>query len=401
MLIINSGMGQQKLKVLFISSWFPNKVNPTLGNFVEKHAEAVSLYADVNVLYVCFDALLASKQSYVFEKHHNLNVHIIYLRKFKINLPLIASFVKLCTIIKAYHFGFNQIYKNDKPDIVHANILIPIGIIAYYLKLIYKIPYIITEHWTGYLPQDANKPTWTLFFYRYFAKKAGALTPVTRSLAKAMQDFNITGDYKVIPNVVETNLFKKKELTSDTIKHIIHISSLDDEQKNFSGILLAIQKIAKQRSDFILEIISDGDFQQYQSKIERLGIADKIIYHGKKNTAEVAAILAQCDFLLLFSNYENLPCVIAEAMSCGLAVLTTDVGGIAEHINENNGILIEAKNSVMLISAILLMLSNCRNYDATKIRAYAENHFSYNVIGKEYINVYQSVLNKKNNYGDR
>ena len=401
MLIINSGMEQEKLKVLFISSWFPNKVNPTLGNFVEKHAEAVSLYADVAVLYVCFDDLLTSKQSYVYEKHHKLDVHIVYLRKIKTNLPFIASLVKLFRIIKAYYYGFHQIYKKEKPDIVHANVLIPIGLIAYCLKLIYHIPYIITEHWTGYLPQDANKPTWTLFFYRYFAKNAGALTPVTLSLAKAMQDFNIIGNYKVIPNVVETNLFKKKELTSDTIKHIIHISSLVDEQKNISGILLAIHELAKHRDDFVLEIISDGDFKQYQAIIERLGIADKIIYHGKKNTDEVAVILAHCDFLLLYSNYENFPCVIAEAMSCGLAVLSTDVGGIAEHINENNGILIEAHNSEMLISALMLMLSNCSNYNATKIRAYAENYFSYPIIGKQYIEVYQTVLNKTNNQGAR
>ncbi len=389
-------MNQPKIKVLFISSWFPNKENPTVGNFVEKHAEAVSLYADVTVLYVCFSALITAKQEYVYEKHNRLDVHIIYLKKYKTFIPFITSVLKFFRVLKAYHIGFQKIYKNSKPDIIHANVLIPIGLIACYFKLIKKIPYIITEHWTGYLPQDENKPGSSILFYRYFAKKAAFLAPVTQNLAAAMQDFNISGNFKVIPNVVEVKLFEKKKVSTANIKRIIHISSLDDKQKNISGILIAIHEMAKHRNDFVLEIISDGDFEQYHEKIERLGIVDKIIFHGKKNTAEVAAILCQCDFLLLFSNYENFPCVIAEAMSCGLAVLSTDVGGIAEHVNENNGILIESHNMEMFMDALQNMLNNCRNYDADKIRAYAENHFSYEIIGKQYFEVYHSVLNKNN-----
>ncbi len=289
-------MNQQKLKVLFISSWFPNKENPTLGNFVEKHAEAVSLYADVSVLHVCFHSASDVKREYVVERHNNLDIHIVYLKKIKTNLPFIASFFKFCKILTAYHFGFKQIYKNTKPAIIHANVLIPIGLIAYYFKLTKKIPYIITEHWTGYLPQDANKPNSSMFFYRYFAKKTAALTPVTQNLALAMQNFKITGNYNIIPNVVEINLFKQKQASNTEVKRIVHVSSLVEEQKNFNGILTAISELKKHRNDFVLEIISDGNFEQYQNKINTLGIADKIIFHGKKNTAEVAEIMQQFAF---------------------------------------------------------------------------------------------------------
>ena len=226
-------MNQQKLKVLFISSWFPNKENPTLGNFVEKHAEAVSLYADVSVLHVCFHSASDAKKEYVVERHNNLDIHIIYLKKIRTNLSFIASILRFCKILTAYHFGFKQIYKNTKPLIIHANILIPIGLIAYYLKLTKQIPYIITEHWTGYLSQNANKPNSFVIFYRHFAKKAAALTPVTQNLALAMQDFKITGNYNVIPNVVEINLFKQKQVFNAEVKRIVHVSSLVEEQKEF------------------------------------------------------------------------------------------------------------------------------------------------------------------------
>lgn len=40
-------MAIQRLKILALCSWYPNDFNPTLGNFVKKHAEAASLYNDV------------------------------------------------------------------------------------------------------------------------------------------------------------------------------------------------------------------------------------------------------------------------------------------------------------------------------------------------------------------
>jgi len=48
-------MEAAKINVLFVSSWYPTRDKPTAGNFVQKHAEAVALYASVDVLHVAFD----------------------------------------------------------------------------------------------------------------------------------------------------------------------------------------------------------------------------------------------------------------------------------------------------------------------------------------------------------
>lgn len=49
-------MAIQRLKILALCSWYPNDFNPTLGNFVKKHAEAASLYNDVVSLSVFHQA---------------------------------------------------------------------------------------------------------------------------------------------------------------------------------------------------------------------------------------------------------------------------------------------------------------------------------------------------------
>jgi len=382
-------MSAHNINVLFISSWYPTRLRPTDGNFVQKHAEAAALYANVDFLHVAFDPSLKKKYDYQKEVKNNVRTHIIYLAYPKINCPLF----KFIRYIKAYYYGFMQIYgATAKPDIVHANVLIPVGLIAYLFHLTKKIPYVISEHWTAYLPQDPVKPGRKLFFYRYFAKKSARLMPVTDHLAKAMAKMSVRGKYSVVPNVVDTSLFVPGPERNEPLKRIIHVSSLLDVQKNFSGMLVALFHLIDKRNDFIFEIISDGDFDQYKRKFEKLGISEKIIFHGRKTTEEVAAIMQHGDFLLLFSNYENFPCVIPEAMACGLPVLSSDVGGIAEHVSKSNGILVEAQSIDELIVQLESMLDQCRNYDKEQIRKYAEEHFSYDVIGKQFFEIYKQVL---------
>lgn len=378
--------------VLFLSSWYPTRDNPTMGNFVQKHAEAVALYAKVTVLHVCFSKDITEDKEIVTEEKNNLTTHIVYIKKTRVQIPFFREVSKLWKIIRAYQYAYKQIYNHDKPDMVHANILIPVGLIAYLFYKTKNIPYIVTEHWTGYLPGDPNKPGHSMFFFRHFANEAACIAPVTDNLTNALKSFSIRNNFRVVPNVVDTDLFLGKEKNVDGRKHILHISSLLDVQKNFSGILVALGKLKVRYSDFLLEVISDGDFEQYRKKIESLGIGSDIIFHGKKNTEEVAAIMQHCDMLLLFSNYENFPCVIPEAWSCGLPVLSTNVGGIAEYMNAENGILVEPHDIDFLAEKLEFMLASLETFDKQKIRDYAVNHFNYTVIGSQFIDIYNKVL---------
>ncbi len=389
-------MDKNNIRVLFISKWYPTYIDPMYGTFVERHAESVALFTNVDVLHVCFDPSLKKCKEYTVEKKNNLTVHRIYLKRKKNHIPLLSNIFKLLKIIHYYYYGFRLIYKGKtKPDIVHANILIPMGLIAYLFRITKKIPYIITEHWTGYSQKDPKPKMKFIFPYRIFAGKASALTPVTNNLADAMKAFSINGNFITVPNVVDTTVFRQKCESKELVKHILHVSSLDDKQKNFSGILTALFELSKKRNDFILDLVSEGNFDQFLHQVKTAGLENKIIFHGLKQMNEVADIMQRCDFLLLFSNYENFPCVIAEAMACGLPVLSTNVGGIAEYVNKNTGVLIKKGDIVEFVHQLDKMLDNCRNYNADAIRKFAENVFSYEVVGKQYINIYNKILNIK------
>jgi len=102
--------------------------------------------------------------------------------------------------------------------------------------------------------------------------------------------------------------------------------------------------------------------------------------------------MEESDFLVLFSNYENLPCVIVEAFACGLPVISTDVGGIKEHLDNKKGLLIRKGNEDELYNALNKMLDNQNNYDKSTIRKYAVDNFSYEVVCKSFVELYKTAL---------
>jgi glycosyltransferase involved in cell wall biosynthesis len=103
-------------------------------------------------------------------------------------------------------------------------------------------------------------------------------------------------------------------------------------------------------------------------------------------------MIQESDALLMFSNYENFPCVIAESMMCGKPVITSDVNGIPEHVNSLNGILVKPKDEIALFEAIKRFIIVKNDFDSTEIRRYALEHFSYNEVGKKFSQIYDKVL---------
>lgn len=377
------------LHILFLPSWYPNRQYLQNGDFVQRHAEAVSGHCRVGVLYV-----LAEEGTKEFEVESSEHKNLFEVRVYFPKSSRFSVFSKYQNYLKAHRLGYEAILKEmGHIDLVHLNVIYKAGVFALELKKKYNIPYILTEHWTAFLPIN---PVWFTPFQKYMIKKIGKsaslLCPVSHDLKKAMQDFGLPGPYEVVPNVVDTKLFGVQENPDYSLKRILHISTLYDVHKNVSGLLRVIKELSTLRSDFTLTIVGNGYIAEHQQTVQQLGLEKVVNLKGEIPHTEVAKEMQAHDLFVLFSNFENLPCVIIEAQASGLPVLATDVGGISEMIDESSGRLVQAKDEKVLLEKLNEMLEDMNNYERLKIREAAVARYSYEEVGERFKNIYQRIL---------
>lgn len=379
------------MKVLFLSSWFPNRTAPYNGDFVERHAIAISKICTTSVLHVIPDDNPACPWLEITEaKKDRLYEVIIYFRRFTRWPQAVNRLLNYILYTIGYYKGYLKIKKVlGKPDIIHANVVFNISVIAWVFKFLFGIPFIISEHWTLFHTKKPSEIKGS--FGRFAAKRAFALIPVSISLRDAMIKHGFDNDYRVVPNVVDTNLFKLKK-ANNQIRRFLHVSSMKEEQKNISGILCTLQRLYLTRTDFTFTFA--GEVQPGQiSLAESFGLLNHpVVFRGMLNHHQVAELMQESDVLVMFSRFENLPCVILEALSCGIPIISTDVGGIREWINEHNGILINEGDEDALYEAFITMMEQHDKFDPENLRNYAIEHFGEDVIAREFIEIYKQAL---------
>lgn len=159
------------------------------------------------------------------------------------------------------------------------------------------------------------------------------------------------------------------------------------------GILRGAKLLAEKGEEF--ELILAGNRDATMSKYAKdLGLLNKtVFFRGEISYEAVANEMQHANALILFSNIENSPCVIGEALCCGLPVIATSVGGIPELVSQKNSALLKPGNVQALADAMQQIINNYTEFDRRKIAEDAQQKFSYAVIGKKLDEVYKSVLN--------
>lgn len=371
-------------KILFISSWYPSKVEPTNGNFVQRHAEVVALKNDVEVLHAV--GCTTQKEPYIMEKTevNGITTTIVYYKATA--LPAL-NFIRRW---RAYQKGWRGI---NHPDLVHANILKNSMLFAVWLKWRYRIPFVISEHWSIYLKENRSKLSkGKLYIAKVIARYASCILPVSHAMKNHLTELGFRNRFKVVGNVVDTQLFSVKNDKSEPFT-FLHISNLVP-LKNTDKIIKVATQLRATHQNFRLCIGGDGEVKPLKALIARLDATAYIEVFETLTLAEVADKMKHSHCFVLFSDYENFPCVLLESIATGTPVIATDVGGVSEIVNENNGVLI-SNSEEELLAVMKKMLEKEYAFSSPEVlHREIEEKYSQRIISEMLDEVYQKVLNK-------
>jgi glycosyltransferase involved in cell wall biosynthesis len=382
------------MKVLWLASWYPGKTHATNGDFTERQARAVSMLLPVTVLFITKDEQLSPGKTVVDKTvEGNMVVYRVYYGKSRWGgwLEKILSLRQYRRLQKKYLELIMA--EEEKPAAVHVQVAMKAGIGALYLKKKYGIPYAVTEHWTGYYPQSSQSLYMQPFLYRLLNKSilkhASAFLPVSAHLGQTVNEHFVKKSFTVIPNVVDTSLFFYKGEAPAAFR-FIHPSYLN-YQKNPEGILQACKLAADAGAVFELLFVGRQDEGLMAMALELGLAAGTVSFIPEVSYAEVAKLVQASSALLLFSRFENLPCVVLEALCCGLPVISTNVGGLPEVIDNHNGILVQSEDVKELAVAMQQLIQQYAAYNRAAIAQKAAEQFGYEVVANQFLKVYKNM----------
>jgi glycosyltransferase involved in cell wall biosynthesis len=369
-------------RVLFLTTSFPSAEAPATGAFVLEHARAVAPHAEVVVLHLD-------------RRHGARGISVRHdddgeFPTWRVRYPYRPTPLSVAAHVVAGIAGYRAVRRSGfAPDLLHAHFFLS-ALPGALLAVALRKPLVETEQWTIFLPEDPGVLSASLrFAARISLRAARVVMPVSQSLAGAMRDAGVRGPFRVIPNAVDTSLFRPGD--GGGASRLVTVGLLQ-YQKGIDVLLQALVRVREQRQGTVLDVVGDGpERASYERLAAELGLADAVVFHGLLPKKRIAEILAVSDLFVLASRFDNNPCVLVEAQAAGLPIVATRVGGIPE-IVEDNGVLADRDDVDGIAAGILAVLHRLGDYDRPAIAARAQERFSMDRVGREIAEVYERVL---------
>ena len=291
---------------------------------------------------------------------------------------------------------------NQKLDILHVHYAIPHASAAFYAQQILKtrnidLPFITTLHGTDITLLGKDKSFQPVI--EFAINQSDAVTAVSESLKEdTYQFFDIKKNIEVIPNFIDPSLYlfaedielraqfaEKDEVIITHISNFRKVKRVDDVIRIFEGI--------QQQLSAKLLMVGDGpELHQVKNFAKELGIFDKVFFLGKSKRIE--QITSISDVFLLPSETESFGLVALEAMASGVAVVSSNVGGLPE-VNKDGvtGFLNEVGDIEGMIASVLTILKDKDTLARFKTNAIEHSqNFELNKIVPIYENLYLSLV---------
>jgi len=276
----------------------------------------------------------------------------------------------------------------DQPHLIHAHTYLG-GAVALSLHKKLRIPYLITEHYTGWLDgsiKGFHKNVGTQAF-----DHAASILAVSPSLNDGLQKVT-SSQVHTFPNFIDTSFFRPSSSSKSKEFHYVGIGDLIS-RKNWKELILAFTEVTKSHPSSKLTIAGDGDLKNSLTQlIESLQLASKISLVGHLGKKELLQLNQSAHVLVHTSKTETFGLSMIEAMSCGIPVISYPHQTSSFIINQKYlGIVTSEYNTSALSNTMRVAQDNYSNYNFNVIRNSIEKRFGPKKAAKELRAIYSRV----------
>jgi N-acetyl-alpha-D-glucosaminyl L-malate synthase BshA len=295
-----------------------------------------------------------------------------------------------------------EVAEFEKLDLLHVHYAVPHAASAYLAKQMLKdkknLKIITTLHGTD-ITLVGLEPSF-LPLVKFSIDQSDGVTAVSRFLKeKTITNYVCEKPIEVIPNFIDTNIYKpngvpdfRKHIAPDGEKVLVHTSNFR-VVKRVTDAIRIFEKV-QQEVPTRLVLVGDGpDRSECERLCRQLHLCDKVKFLGKQEG--LVEILNSSDIFLIPSQSESFGLAALEAMSCGLPVVSSSVGGLPELVRHNGtGYIAEIGDIDRMAKYTIELLTNQKKYNlfSKNSRDRAVNEFDKSKIIPLYENYYKEVL---------
>ncbi len=345
--------------------------------------------------------------SYAMPTRLNGFVDNIFYHEVEINNYPLFEFPLYCIALAS---KMVEVTKFNDLDLLHAHYAIPHATSAYLAREILRsennnsnIKFITTLHGTD-ITLTGLEPSF-LPTMKFSIEKSDGVTAVSKFLKdKTQQQYKINKDIEVIPNFIDVNKYKredneksrcfKKNFAPNNEKILIHTSNFRP-LKRVQDVIRIFSEV-KKKIDVKLILVGDGPDRGDCERLSReLDIFEDVKFMGKQDA--LVELLSVANLFLIPSQSESFGLSALEAMSCGVPVISSSVGGLPElNLHGETGYIAEIGDIERMAKYSIDLLSNQKRYELFSINARKRaEEYSEDKIVPMYESFYEKVLNEE------
>jgi N-acetyl-alpha-D-glucosaminyl L-malate synthase BshA len=293
-----------------------------------------------------------------------------------------------------------EIIKAEDLDILHVHYAMPHAASAYLAKQIVgsdRIKIVTTLHGTDITLVGNHRAFHAIT--KFSIEQSDGVTCVSEYLKKTtFETFDICRDMEVIYNFVDTSVYKRNDnrintgLVEEGEKVISHISNFRPVKK-ISSIIKVFCNIRKKIKSKLL-LAGDGpEMTRIRNMVHRLDLDKNVVFLGRQE--DVIPLLNISDLYMLPSKSESFGLSALEAMSCGVPVIGTSIGGLREVVEDGvSGYNCDPSDiGKMSKAAISILTGKTKSANMSSAARKRAMDFDSSLVIDKYVDYYEKMLN--------